>query len=141
MTARYAELGRTLAAVGGGSEANPYGEWVRTYASEDFWGARRRLDALLDDLARAATEAQDSSKLARVFPNYARAMELELAFFHAQAVCGGVFPRRAPMVSCVGGARRGERRGRHRRAAPARALGRAVSKGVVHSLRSQQRTG
>ena len=67
----YAWLGQSLAA---GNVAQPYSEWVRTYAHPGFESLAARLEALLD------LHAADS---AAVRANYRRAMELEYGFFDA----------------------------------------------------------
>ncbi|HEU0103153.1 MAG TPA: TenA family protein [Mycobacteriales bacterium] len=65
----YAWLGQSL-----GTPRGPYADWVRTYADPGFAALAARLEALLD------THAEDSPAIRRA---YRRAMELELAFFHA----------------------------------------------------------
>ena len=70
----YAYLGQTLAARGAGSEENPYGEWVRTYASADSATLTERLEALLDRYGRDSPTVRAA---------YRRAMQLEVAFFEA----------------------------------------------------------
>jgi thiaminase/transcriptional activator TenA len=66
----YAFLGRSLA----GRAAEPYAEWVTTYADPGFEALAATLEELLD------TYAADTPAVARA---YRRAMELELAFFAA----------------------------------------------------------
>lgn len=66
----YAHLGRSLA----GSAAEPYAEWVTTYADPGFEELAVTLERLLDRYA------DDSPAVARA---YRRAMQLELAFFAA----------------------------------------------------------
>ncbi len=75
----YAYLGQTLAAQGAGSEENPYGEWVRTYASPESEALTQRLEALLDRYARDTPTVRAA---------YRRAMQLEVAFFQASFAGG-----------------------------------------------------
>jgi len=70
----YAFLGQALARQGGGREDNPYGEWVRTYASADSADLAARLEIVLDRYARDTPAVRDV---------YRRAMTLEVAFFEA----------------------------------------------------------
>jgi thiaminase/transcriptional activator TenA len=66
----YAWLGRELEPDA--SESSPYREWIETYGSADFERHAASLEALLDTLAVDEDVAA---------AHYARAMELELAFF------------------------------------------------------------
>jgi thiaminase/transcriptional activator TenA len=70
----YAHVGQALAATGADRAANPYAEWVRTYADPTFEALARRLEGLLD---RYAVDSVAIREL------YRRAMALELAFFEA----------------------------------------------------------
>jgi thiaminase/transcriptional activator TenA len=47
----YAEIGSRLAREGDVSDANPYVDWIQTYASEDFQSIAEWLCGLLDSLA------------------------------------------------------------------------------------------
>ena len=69
----YSFLGRSLAKEGV-EGANPYREWIETYAGTDFDHLADRLESLLD---RYATD------MAPVRNAYRRAMRLEVAFFEA----------------------------------------------------------
>ena len=71
----YAFLGRSLAEEGYDPD-NPYAEWIETYSDEGFEGLATKLEDLLDRYA-SDTPAVRSA--------YRRAMELELAFFEANA--------------------------------------------------------
>ena len=71
----YAFLGRSLAEEGY-DPGNPYAEWIETYSDEGFEGLATKLEDLLDRYA-SDTPAVRSA--------YRRAMELELAFFEANA--------------------------------------------------------
>ncbi len=75
----YAFLGQSLAQQGGGRQENPYGEWVRTYASADFEALAARLEALLDRYASNTPAVRDA---------YHRAMLLEVGFFDASYDAG-----------------------------------------------------
>ena len=95
----YAFLGQSLAASGFGRSihdnedtgiASPltcpkreYSEWVETYAAAEFEDLTSSLEALLDRYA--AEEAAPAEPLATA---YARAMQMELAFFSAQPGTG-----------------------------------------------------
>ena len=70
----YAYLGHGLAAEGSANPANPYHEWVESYASEEFEALAAMLERLLTRYAEKST---------RIRHIYRRAMELELAFFDA----------------------------------------------------------
>ena len=68
----YAWLGQQLAPIV--EDWSPYRDWVETYASAEFELSAARLEGLLDELP------VDSEACAA---HYARAMELELAFFES----------------------------------------------------------
>lgn len=67
----YAEIGSRLAREGDVSEANPYAEWIHTYASEDFQSLAAWLCGLVD---RLAEDLGPSSKqgLKRIFVTSSR---------------------------------------------------------------------
>ena len=54
----YAEIGTRLAAIPGAAEHPFYGEWVQSYAGEDYQQTNDALVALMDDLAEDCTEAE-----------------------------------------------------------------------------------
>ena len=54
----YAEIGTRLAAIPGAAEHPFYGEWVQSYAGEDYQQTNDALVALMDDLAEGCTEAE-----------------------------------------------------------------------------------
>ncbi len=56
----YAEIGSRLAREGDVSDANPYADWIQTYASEGFQSIAKWLCGLLDSLAE---DLAPSSKL------------------------------------------------------------------------------
>ena len=70
----YAYLGQQLAASGAANAANPYAEWVHTYASKEFAQLAATLERLLD---------RYGDDQAAVRTAYRRAMTLELNFFEA----------------------------------------------------------
>jgi thiaminase/transcriptional activator TenA len=71
----YAFLGQSLAEEGG-KEGNAYAEWIETYSAPVFEDLASTLEGLLD---RYATDTP------AVRATYRRAMNLELAFFEANA--------------------------------------------------------
>lgn len=77
----YAWLGSSLATSAGTatSVANPYAEWIGTYADPAFEALAARLESVLDQLSAGARPADDAA----VSRAYRRAMHLELAFFDA----------------------------------------------------------
>ena len=62
----YYEIGRKLAAEGDTSESNPYAEWIRTYASDEFKALSDWLRGYLDQLGREASAAE-RARLDEVF--------------------------------------------------------------------------
>ena len=54
----YAEIGARLAAIPGAAEHPFYGEWVQSYAGEDYQQTNDALVALMDTLAEGCTEAE-----------------------------------------------------------------------------------
>lgn len=73
----YAEIGQALASVPGAAEHPFYGEWIRSYSSEEYAATNQGLIALMDELAEDATEDQ-RSYLTDIFVNCSR---YELAFW------------------------------------------------------------
>jgi thiaminase (transcriptional activator TenA) len=71
----YAFLGQSLADEGIG-ESNAYAEWIETYSAPDFEALASTLEGLLDRYA---------ADILAVRTAYRRAMNLELAFFEANA--------------------------------------------------------
>lgn len=70
----YAYLGQQLEPLS--SRDNPYQEWIDTYAASEFESLAATLESLLDRYARDCMPVRDA---------YRRAMQLELAFFEANA--------------------------------------------------------
>ena len=54
----YAEIGARLAAVPGAADHPFYGEWIRSYAGEDYQRTNDALVALMDTLAEGCTESE-----------------------------------------------------------------------------------
>lgn len=71
----YAFLGQSLAEEGYDPN-NPYAEWIETYADKGFEGLATKLELLVDRYANDTSAVRTA---------YRRAMELELAFFEANA--------------------------------------------------------
>jgi thiaminase/transcriptional activator TenA len=71
----YAFLGQSLADEGG-EEGNAYAEWIETYSAPVFEDLASTLEGLLDRYATATLAVRAA---------YRRAMNLELAFFEANA--------------------------------------------------------
>lgn len=74
----YAFLGQSLAEEGVARD-NPYAEWTETYADPGFDALAAKLEEMLDRYAEDAPAVRSA---------YRRAMELELAFFEANAGFG-----------------------------------------------------
>jgi thiaminase/transcriptional activator TenA len=72
----YAFLGQSLAAEDAIQPANPYREWIETYASPSFEALAATLEGLLNRYAQDTPAVQSA---------YRRAMQLELSFFEAHA--------------------------------------------------------
>jgi len=53
----------------------PYGDWIETYASDEFDGLATKLETLLDELAHDSTHIRST---------YGYALQCELDFFEAQ---------------------------------------------------------
>ena len=62
----YYEIGRKLADEGDTSESNPYAEWIRTYASDEFKALSDWLRGYLDELGQE-TSAAERARLDEVF--------------------------------------------------------------------------
>ena len=73
----YAEIGQALAQLPGAADHPFYGEWVRSYASDDYAATNQALIDLMDELAEGITEAQ-FDRLAEIFLNCSR---YELGFW------------------------------------------------------------
>ena len=73
----YAEIGQALAKIPGAADHPFYGEWIKSYASEDYAATNQALIALMDELAEGITEAQ-FDRLAEIFVNCSR---YELGFW------------------------------------------------------------
>ena len=73
----YAEIGQALAKIPGAADHPFYGEWIKSYASEDYAATNQALIDLMDELAEGASEAQ-FDRLAEIFVNCSR---YELGFW------------------------------------------------------------
>ena len=73
----YAEIGQALAKIPGAADHPFYGEWVKSYASDDYTATNQALIDLMDELAEGITEAQ-FDRLAEIFVNCSR---YELGFW------------------------------------------------------------
>ena len=73
----YAEIGQALAAVPGAAEHPFYGEWICSYASEDYAATNQALIELMDSLAADAS-AEQIAYLTEIFVNCSR---YELGFW------------------------------------------------------------
>jgi len=62
----YYEIGRKLADEGDTSDSNPYAEWIRTYAADDFKALSDWLRGYLDQLGQEVS-ATERSRLEEVF--------------------------------------------------------------------------
>ncbi|MGH9750904.1 MAG: thiaminase II [Candidatus Polarisedimenticolia bacterium] len=62
----YGEVARRLAAGGGDRPENPYGEWIRTYTSEEFTAYAEWMRDMLDRLAEPLGPAE-RDRLAAIF--------------------------------------------------------------------------
>ncbi len=67
----YSEIGLHLAATGDTSIANPYREWIETYASNEFAALGEWLRGYLDDQARGSS-AEERRRLHEVFQTSSR---------------------------------------------------------------------
>jgi thiaminase/transcriptional activator TenA len=75
----YAEIGRTLVAQDPATlDANPYGEWIREYASEGYQEVAAAARRHLDDLAARSMTERRFTELAALF---AKASRLEADFW------------------------------------------------------------
>ena len=73
----YAEIGAHLAAIPGAAEHPFYGEWIRSYAGEDYQKTNDALVELMDQLAEGCTEAE-YRRLEEIFVSCSR---YELGFW------------------------------------------------------------
>ena len=73
----YAEIGTRLAAIPGAADHPFYGEWIRSYAGEDYQKTNDALVELMDTLAESCTEAE-YQRLEEIFVNCSR---YELGFW------------------------------------------------------------
>lgn len=74
----YAEIGQALAKIPGALEHPFYGEWIESYASEEYAAANEDLIALMNKLAAEASEEQ-IAYLTDIFVNCSR---YELGFWN-----------------------------------------------------------
>ena len=72
----YAEIGQVLAKIPGAAEHPFYGEWIRSYASDEYAQTNRALIELMDELAEGASEAQ----IGALTDIFVRCSRYELAF-------------------------------------------------------------
>ncbi|MBQ8599247.1 MAG: thiaminase II [Oscillospiraceae bacterium] len=56
----YAEIGQALAKIPGAVEHPFYGQWIRSYASEDYAATNQELITLMDQLASDCSEEQQA---------------------------------------------------------------------------------
>ena len=73
----YAEIGQVLAKIPGAAEHPFYGEWIRSYASDEYAQTNRALIELMDELAEGASEAQ----IGALTDIFVRCSRYELAFW------------------------------------------------------------
>ncbi len=73
----YAEIGQALAAIPSAAEHPFYGEWIQSYASDDYAATNQALIELMNELAEGASEAQ-LDRLTEIFVNCSR---YELGFW------------------------------------------------------------
>ena len=74
----YAEIGTRLAAIPGAADHPFYGEWIRSYAGEDYQKTNDALVELMDTLAESCTEAEYQRLGEEIFVNCSR---YELGFW------------------------------------------------------------
>ena len=70
-------LFRSLAAIPSAAEHPFYGEWIQSYASDDYAATNQALIELMNELAEGASEAQ-LDRLTEIFVNCSR---YELGFW------------------------------------------------------------
>ncbi|WP_239647118.1 thiaminase II [Nocardiopsis salina] len=75
----YADVGERLMAKAGPLSEHPYGEWIATYADEDFAEATEQAKAIADRQATAA----DAATVARMREAFSRATTYEWMFWDA----------------------------------------------------------
>ena len=73
----YAEIGQVLAKIPGAAEHPFYGEWIRSYATDEYAQTNRALIELMDELAEGASEAQ----IGALTDIFVRCSRYELAFW------------------------------------------------------------
>ena len=73
----YAEIGQVLAKIPDAAEHPFYGEWIRSYASDEYAQTNRALIELMDELAEGASEAQ----IGALTDIFVRCSRYELAFW------------------------------------------------------------
>ena len=75
----YADVGERLMAKAGDLSGHPYGEWIATYADEEFARATERVKAIADQLAERA----DGTTVAGMREAFVRATTYEWMFWDA----------------------------------------------------------
>ncbi|GAA1076400.1 thiaminase II [Nocardiopsis composta] len=75
----YTDVGARLMEKAGDLAEHPYGEWISTYADEEFAASTRRLCAITDGIA----ERSDAATVARMREAFATATTYEFHFWEA----------------------------------------------------------
>lgn len=75
----YAEVGKTLADEGADRDANPYRDWIRTYADPGF----QQLAATVADLVDRTARDADGQRMVRLQQTFVTSCRYERAFWDA----------------------------------------------------------